>query len=137
MPLSFKTVTLPFDIDRTANLIILEVALQSHEIERRIPMALDTGASISTISTEVALALNCNLSNPKRRVEIITAASIQFAPTVLIPSVKFAGFEFKNIEMACHNLPLKSSVAGLLGIDVLRKVDILLSFSKNEITFRG
>ena len=137
MPLSFKTITIPFDIDRTANIIILEVTFQNRDNERRIPMAFDTGASISTIPAEIALALGCDPSKPKRRVEIIAAGSMEYAPTVLIPCVKFTGFEFKNIEMACLNLPPKSSVAGLLGLNVIRNLDILISFSKNELTLRG
>ena len=119
MPLSFKTVTIPFDIDRTANIIILEAALRSRENERRIPMALDTGASISTIPAEIALALGCDPSNPKRRIGIIAAGSVEYAP------------------MACVNLPPQSSVAGLLGLDLLRNLDLFLSFSKNELTLRG
>lgn len=100
-------------------------------------MALDTGASLSTLPAEIALALGCDPSKPKRRVEIIAAGSMEYVPTVIIPRVKFVGFEFKNIEMACLNLPPKSSVAGLLGINVLKNLDILLSFSKSELTLRG
>ena len=136
MPLPSKTVTIPFDIDRTASIIIFEVMFQSQDRERRIPMAFDTGASISTIPKEIALALDSDLSSPKRCVEIIAAGGMEYVPAVLIPSVRFAGFEFENIEMACLNLPSKSSVAGLLGLDLLRNFDLLLSFSKNELTLR-
>ena len=100
-------------------------------------MAMDTGASISTIPAETALSLGCSPSEAKDRAEIVAAGSIVYAPMVKIPAIEFLGFKFENIEMACMDLPSKSSVMGLLGLNLLNRFDLLIRFPKGELTLRG
>jgi clan AA aspartic protease (TIGR02281 family) len=96
-------------------------------------MVLDTGASITTIPTEMALAIGCDPSRPVRRIEMITASGIEYVPVVKIPKIQLLGFEIKNVQAACLNLPPQSLVSGLLGLDVLTKFNVLLKFLKKYL----
>ena len=128
MPLRFKTARLPLDIDRKANVIVLRVLLQGARASRIIRMVLDTGASLSTIPSETALAIGADPSRPLKRLEMITAGGIEFVPVIKIPKMKLLGFELRNIEAACLNLPPQSLVSGLLGLNALKNFDIRLAF---------
>ena len=96
-------------------------------------MVLDTGASITTIPAEIAVAIGCDPSKPKRRVEIITASGIGYVPIVQVPKVELLGYELKNIEVACLSLPHQSAVDGLLGLNVLSRFDVHLNFKSKTL----
>ena len=98
-----------------------------------VKMVLDTGATITTIPTETALAIGCDPSRPKRRIEMITASGMEYVPVVTVPKIKFMGFEFKNVETACLNLPPQSLVSGLLGLNILSKFNLKLAFLKKSL----
>ena len=125
-----KTTRLPLNIDRKANVIALRVLLKGKRSAQIIKMVLDTGASLSTVRTETALALGCDPSKAAKRIEMITASGIEYVPVIVIPKIKFLGFEIRHVEAACLNLPSQSLVAGLLGLNVLRKFDLRLAFLK-------
>jgi len=130
MPLPSKNVRLPLDIDKKANVIVFKVLLQNRSVKRMINMVFDTGASICTVPSETAIALRCDPSKPKKRIEMITASGIEYVPIIVIPRFTLLGFELKNVETACLNLPSKSSSASLMGLNVIRNFDIFLAFSK-------
>jgi clan AA aspartic protease (TIGR02281 family) len=119
---------IPIDIDNKTNVIVLKILLKGKRDFRMIKMVLDTGASISTIPTETALAIGCDPAKAKKRIEMITASGTEYVPVVIIPEIRFLGFSLRNIETACLNLPPQSAVSGLLGLNVLRHFDILLKF---------
>ena len=130
MPLRSKTAKLPLNIDSRENIIVLRVLLSGTRDSRILKMVLDTGASISTIPTEVALAIGLDPAKPKNRIEMITASGVEYVPVIVIPKIKLLGFMLRNIEAACLNLPPQSLVSGLLGLNILSKFDLRLSFPK-------
>jgi len=95
---------------------------------RFVKMLLDTGATYTIIPHEVAIAIGCDPSASRKRVEFITASGSEYAPMVTIESIKCFGFEIKNFDVVCHNLPPKSSVDGLLGLNFLTHFNVNLKF---------
>lgn len=126
MPWLLPIVKIPLDLQ--AGVIVLEVILKGKRNPRIIKMVLDTGASMTTIPTEIALGIGCDPSKPHRRIEMITASGMEYVPVVVIPRVEVLGFSIKNLEAACLDLPPKSLVSGLLGLNFLKYFDILLRF---------
>lgn len=120
-----------------SSVIIIEVSLIGRP-QRIIPlkMVLDTGASITTIPMEAAIAIGCDPAKSKKRIEMITASGTEYAPVVVIPRLRFFSFELKDVEVICHNLPPQATVSGLLGLNVLKNFDIFLKFRSKilEIT---
>ena len=130
MPLRFRTAKLPLNVDSKENIVVLRVLLSGKKGVRLLKMVLDTEASITTIPTEVALAVGLDPSKPKKRIEMITASGIEYVPVVMIPRIKLLGFMLKNVEAACLNLPPQSLVSGLLGLNILSKFNLKLAFLK-------
>ena len=83
----------PLDIDRGTSVIVLRVLFRGNRDFRIIKMVLDTGASISTIPTETALAIGCDPAKPKKRIEMITASGTEYIPVITIPQLRFLSFK--------------------------------------------
>lgn len=120
-----------YPLDPHTRVIFIEVRLISPARSIPLKMALDTGASITTIPIEAAIAIGCDPTKSKRRMEMITASGIEYAPIVIIPKIEFLGFTLRNVEVICHNLPPQSPGSGLLGLNVLKNFDVLLKFRSN------
>lgn len=118
-----------YPITSDSGIVLIEVRLVSKS-RRIIPlkMVLDTGASITTIPMEAAIAIGCDPAKSKKRMEMITASGTEYAPVVTIPQLRFLSFKLKNVEVICHNLPPQATVSGLLGLNVLKRFDVFLKF---------
>lgn len=119
-------------LDPTARRIILPVQLTGPRGGKTVDMILDTGASITTVSHEVALAIGCDPASAARRVEIMTASSMEVTPLICIPTVTVLGRSSKDVEAVCHDLPAVSSVVGLLGLNFLKHFDLHLNFRSSR-----
>ena len=93
---------------------------------------MDTGATYTMFPFETAYALGIDPSLTQQRIEIVTASTIEYRPIVVVPLVKAFGFEVKNLEVACHDLPPRASCDGLLGLNFLRQFNILLHFLQHN-----
>ncbi len=126
MPLPSKMSKIPLNLKDTV--IFVDVTLQGRRATKAIKMILDTGATITTIPIESAIAIGCDPTKSKRRIEMITASGTEYAPIVTVPKIEFLGFALHNIDAICHNLPPQSPASGLLGLNVLKNFDIMLKF---------
>lgn len=132
MPPRSKTATIPLDVGTP--LIVLPLVFRGPRGRRLLTMAFDTGATLTTLPPETALAIGCDPSRPTRRVEILTASGTEYVPVVKIPELELLGFRLSKVEVACMTLPPKSLVAGLLGLNVLAHFNILLGFLQKTLT---
>lgn len=101
-----------------------------------LPVALDTGASNTTIPPKVATALGYDLSTPKQEVEIITGGGIVSAKIITVLKLTALGQTVADIDVLCHDLPENSIIDGLLGMNFLEHFDIDISFSTETIELR-
>ena len=116
--------------------IVLNVLLRGKRDKKMVKMVLDTGATMTTIPREIAIAIGCNPARPKKRIEMITASGIEYVPVVVVHGINLLGFKVREVEVACLILPPQSAVSGLLGLNILKDFDLLLKFRKKilEIT---
>jgi len=122
-----------FRLDTTEGIILCKARLANKTQSIFIKLAVDTGASLTMISIESALAIGIDPSKSMRQIEITTASGIVFVPVIKIPDFKCFGAELKNIEAVCHNLPPESCVEGLLGLNFLKRAKVIIDFSRNII----
>ena len=101
-------------------------------ILKPIEFKLDTGASVTTISTDMLHKLGYGISSGKEK-RIITASSVEYVRPVMIDKISIGGIELENIEVYAHTFPESSFSLGVLGLNVLRHFDVSLFFSKKEI----
>ena len=128
MPPRFKIKTAQYKILPDDNVIFCKVVFTGPESSRIIDLILDTGATISTMPRQTALAIGCDPIKSTQRIEMITASGIEYAPVITIPKIKLFTFEIKNVNFVCHDLPIQTPVAGLLGLNLLTKFNIHLDF---------
>jgi clan AA aspartic protease (TIGR02281 family) len=115
-------------LEMKTGVIVFDVLLHGKKDKRLLKMVLDTGATITTIPTEIALAIGSDPAKTKKRIEMITASGIEYVPVVIVPKVTFLGLTVENVEVACLNLPPQSAVSGLLGLNILKEFDVFLKF---------
>jgi clan AA aspartic protease (TIGR02281 family) len=123
--------TIPFKINDAV--VVVNVLVRGSKNGRLIKMVIDTGASITSIPSDIALAIGIDPSKPIKRIEIITASGTEYVPVVIVPRVQFLGFSLKNVEIACLNLPPQSTVSGLLGLNILKKFNLSFKFREGFI----
>ena len=122
-------ITIP--ISHKDSIITCAVEFKGHKGNQILHMGIDTGATYTIIPVETAILIGCNPVIPTRRIEIIMGGSTEYLPVVRVPDVRIFGAELKKIEVICHNLPPKSPVHGLLGLNILRYFDIWFKFKSN------
>ena len=123
-----------FKFDPHASLIVLNVRLKA-ERETVQKMALDTGATITTITPQIAAELGYDLEDLPA-CEVFTAKDPVRAMKLVIPSVSLLGEEITNLETRCMPLHAGLRVNGLLGLNFLRHFTVSLDFENGLLTLR-
>ena len=100
---------------------------------RDIEVALDTGATTTSIPIYIASALGYNVSNPQKIEPVVTGSGVKEVPVIEIKRLTAIGQTIENIEVMCFDLPLEAPVEGVLGLNFLMNFDVHISFSKGTI----
>ncbi len=100
---------------------------------RNVVVALDAGASNTSIPSKIASDLGYDLSNPKQVVLLTTGSNI--VPTKIITARKLTaiGETVENVDVLCHDLPFGATIDGVLGLNFLSHFDLNISFSTGTI----
>jgi clan AA aspartic protease (TIGR02281 family) len=118
-----------YPLDPKSNLILVNVSLAGRKGNPVfLTMALDTGASMTSIPSEAALSIGCDPTKSARKIEIITASGTEYVSIVTIPHLEIWEVKLKDIDVICLDMPPQSPVSGLLGLNVLKNFDVLLKF---------
>ena len=113
--------------------IIVYVELIGPRTSRTITMALDTGAILTMIPIETALAIGYDPARTTKRVELVTASGLEFVPRLMVRTIRSLGHTVRNVDVVCHDLPTQSPVKGLLGLNFLRHFNVHLNFLRQHI----
>ncbi len=117
--------------------IIVYVELTGPRTSRVITMALDTGAGLTMIPIETALAIGYDPAKARKRVELVTASGIELVPQLTIRRARCLGHTVRDLDVVCHDLPTQSPVKGLLGLNFLRHFDVRLNFLRKRLDLQG
>ena len=107
-----------FKFNASAGVILCPARIASADQSTFVKMAVDTGASITMIPQEHALAVGLNPDQSKRTKEIATANGKILVPVITIPVFECMGVRIHRMDVICHNLPV-GAVEGLLGLNFL------------------
>jgi len=117
--------------------IIVYVELVGPRTSRIITMALDTGAILTVIPIETAVAIGYDPAKTRKRVELVTASGVERAPQLTERTARCLGQTVRNLAVVCHELPAQSPVKGLLGLNFLRHFNVELNFLQNSLRLQG
>ncbi len=94
---------------------------------------LDTGASYTVISEQVARELRINLNDKHPKIRLQTANGIIDVPLVTLDSIEVSGLMVEDIAAAVHDFSKDSNIAGLLGLNFLGKFRMNLDTEKGVL----
>ena len=97
-------------------------------------LLLDTGASRTLISRNVAVRLGYDLGAATNFSRLITASGRETAPVANIERLEALEQTRRNLPVLCHNLPPGSPVSGLLGLDFFRGQRLIIDFREGLVT---
>jgi len=100
-------------------------------------MVLDTGASRTILTWEIAQACGYDPSDAKSRIEITTASGFETCPEIVLSEFHFLGRTLRNFPVLCHPLPAELRIDGLVGLDFFRETRLTIDFRGGEVTLEA
>ena len=98
-------------------------------------LTFDTGASVTTISTEILYQLGYEPSK-KEKATITTASDVVRVAQFKLDKIMIGDIEISDVEVYSHKFPEECFSLGVIGLNVLRCFDIELLFSKQIINMK-
>lgn len=120
--------SLPFN--PTAGLIIIPVRLWGPTADTIVELALDTGATSTVVSREVAALIGYDPSPEAERVQMTTGSGLESVSRLTLEKIEALGYEHRQFPVICHTLPTSAGVDGLLGLDFLRGRHLMVDFRR-------
>src|SRR5262249_11281867 len=123
----------PFDPSR--RLVIVRAELKGPAQTITIDLALDTGATETTID-EVWMALaGYTPAMATNQSQVITGSGVISALELPVTEFTCLGQSRTNFPVLVHNFPPATGHDGVLGLDFVRGHVLTIDFEKGEITF--
>ena len=122
----------PFD--PVGQVIAVEVHLYGPAGFGSADFALDTGATRSLVSQDIALQLGYDLTAAARFSSFVTGSGIETAPIIDFARVEALERERRAFPMLCHTLPAGAPVDGVLGLDFFRGQKLTIDFRAGLVT---
>jgi aspartyl protease family protein len=122
---------LSFSPEATA--IALDAMVKGPGGQKRIPMILDTGASITIIPMWLLRSVGIDLEKPIKWTRIYSASGIIRIPIYKLDQMRIMDIECIDMLVGCHTLPSDLRTEGLLGLNFFTNKTLLLDFNKGRI----
>ena len=111
-----------------------EVSSVDRKYARSFNLILDTGATISGISEDVALQLGYDPSKPLRCTDIDTAGGIERdTPIIKVSMINIDGMKIECCEILCSEKFDGIYTHGVIGLDFLTQYNLCINFDKNSM----
>ncbi|HEY0349967.1 MAG TPA: retropepsin-like aspartic protease [Pyrinomonadaceae bacterium] len=97
-------------------------------------LALDTGATGTTINAGLLMVVGYDPSSAPERVEMTTGSGVEYASRLSVSRISPLGQERSKFPVIVHTLPPSARVDGLLGLDFFRAQELRLDFRSGIMT---
>ena len=124
------------NFDKELNVIVVDVFIEHNGIQKKVRMALDTGATYVMIPWEVAEILKLQPQLLQEKIDMVTASGVEKVPLVTLSHMKVGNSEAHDVKAMIHDLPAKSYVDGLLGLSFLRNFNVHLDFRDSMLEIK-
>jgi clan AA aspartic protease (TIGR02281 family) len=103
-------------MEKRGEVVIIQATLNN---KRSAKFVVDTGASYTLISNELARDLSIDVGPTPKTLPFQTANGLIHAPITSLESIAVGGMEIRNLPTAVHDAIPDPQVAGLLGLNFL------------------
>jgi clan AA aspartic protease (TIGR02281 family) len=117
-------------IEKNGAIVVVDATLNGKTAAK---LVVDTGASLTMISTAMAKEVGINLDGTRRTVPFHTANGLIQAPLADLESITVGGMEVRNLTAAIHDALPNTAVAGLLGLNFLSNFRIDIDTEKGVL----
>ncbi len=124
--------SVPFDPSR--GLLVVMARLFGPKGQRAIRLALDTGATMTTVRTGTLVRLGYDPVGSEQRVSMTTASGVEYVPRVAVDRIEVLGQQRRAFPVVAHTSPPSATVDGLLGLDFFRGITVTIDFLEGRIT---
>ncbi len=122
-----------YRFDPHGDLIILPARLYRGNRPEVVRLALDTGATRTVISRQIALYLGYEPAALREQARIITGSGVVSVPLLNVDRVEALGKAATNMRVLCHTLPSRAAIDGVLGLDFLRGERLVIDFRAGQL----
>jgi predicted aspartyl protease len=119
--------------DRQIGLVIVSAELFGSSGSIILRLALDTGATATTVNAALLNTIGYDPSLVPDRIQLTTGSAVEYAPRLSIDRIDALGQVRTNFPVVAHTLPPTASVDGLLGLDFFRDQELILDFRKGVV----
>ena len=123
-----------FALDPTKSIIPVEVLLEGPRGQLLLHMALDTGATYTIVPVGALQAIGYEPAASPARIEFFAAASVERRPVITVRAASAFGIRIARLPVVCHDLPPRSPVRGLLGLNFLKQIRLHLDFPRRRLS---
>ncbi len=117
-----------FPFDPRGNLIIVPALIHGRDDRETVDLVLDTGATRTIVSREVAQSLGYDLAALGELARITTGSGALSVPLLRVEKIEALGKAATNMRILCHTLPSRAAIDGVLGLDFLRDTRLTIDF---------
>jgi len=122
--------------NRKAALIVVPVTVKTLTKVWEFQFAVDTGATICLIDTNVITALGYKQQDIIRTTHTITASKSETVYQYNLDNIMALGLIRRNFKILSRSLPPELGIDGLLGLNFFKNKELTIDFKLSEISLK-
>lgn len=119
--------------DLAEKLIVVRALVLGPQREIGVKLALDTGATRTVIGLSTLILAGYDIEGIQEKTRITTASGKIWAPQLMIKKLTAIDLTCEDMTVSCHELPVDSSVDGLLGLDFFKGKCLTIDFRQGRL----
>ena len=123
-----------FPFDPRGSLIVVPALIHGRDDRETVDLVLDTGATRTVVSSEVAQSLGYDPATLGEWARITTGSGALSVPLLRVEKIEALGKAATNMRVLCHTLPSRAAIDGMLGLDFLRDTRLVIDFRTGLLT---
>ena len=119
--------------DRKSGMIIVPATVKVDGKLKRLYLAVDTGASITLIDSDVMKSIGYTKANSTGTTHTVTASKTETVHEYSLKNFMALGLIRRNFKVISRSLPLGLGIDGLLGLNFFKYKELTIDFKIGEI----
>jgi len=123
-----------YRLDRIGQLLLTRAAVHGPDGTKVVKLLVDTGSSYTILPVEVLQSTGCDPALRREgEVRLITGNGVVIAPRVSVEWFHALGQRIEGLQVAAHTIPFSEFFDGLLGMDVLMRLQAQVDVRKGAV----